>query len=359
MPSLYSSALSRDGLMRRVGRLDQVAGVTAGAFIDGPERPGRFLDIRSGGGLDARVLVDRGFDIGTLSIHGVPVGWRSPVGFRAPFLHHADEDSGSGMLRSLDGFLVTCGLDHVRGAAEGPAGHFGPRRATHRYPLHGRIGQTPAQLIGHGQTWQGDQCTLWCEGLVRQAMLYGEVLELHRRIEVAVGGRTLAITDRIVNAGFRPTPFMQLYHVNFGYPMLDAATRLVLPGRPDAEARLRMPATLPEEAEDELFEIAPAPPIGGEQRASIINPGLAGGLCVTLAWTAENLPRLQVWRHLAPGMHVIAIEPATNRAAPRATLETGGEIRSLAPGEVVQHRLQITAHGGAEALALLPTADHA
>jgi len=264
-------------------------------------------------------------------------------------------DAGAGLLRSLDGFMVTCGLDHVRGAAEGSAAHFGARRGMQRYPLHGRISQTPARLIGYGEAWTGDECTLWCGGVVRQAMLYGEVLELHRRIEVPLGGTRLVIRDRVANLGHRPTPNVQLYHVNFGFPLLDADTELRLPGAPEVEAALHGAAPPPCEAGDELHDMPAVEAGAGEARAAILNRRLAGGIGVELAWSAATLPRLQVWRNLSPGMHVLAIEPATNQAAKRDMLEAAGAIRYLDPGQVIEHWLGIEVLQGAAALARLDT----
>ncbi|WP_203075731.1 aldose 1-epimerase family protein [Falsiroseomonas ponticola] len=349
MPFLFGRRMSRGELLRQVGRLEQVAGITLSEFADGPERPGRHLDIRSGGGLELRVLVDRGFDIGALTSGGVPLGWRSPNGFRSPFLHHDDEDGGAGMLRSLDGFMVTCGLDHVRGPAEGSAAHFGPRRPTQHYPLHGRIAQTPAKLLGQGEVWEGDDCTLWCEAELRQTMLYGEVFALRRRIAVPLGSTSILIEDRIQNLGFRPTPFVQLYHLNFGFPLLDRETEVYLPDAAGLASVLRGPTAAPEEAGDELYEAPPAP--GGTRRAGILNRSLAGGIGVALDWDAASLPHLQIWRNMAQGMQVLAIEPATNEAAKRAVLEAAGAIRYLAPGETVEHRLRIEVLHGAAALA--------
>lgn len=353
MPFLFGRRMSRVELLRQVGRIEQVAGITLSEFADGPERPGRHLDIRSGGGLELRVMVDRGFDIGALTSGGVQLGWRSPNGFRSPFLHHDDEDGGAGMLRSLDGFMVTCGLDHVRGPAEGSAAHFGPRRPTQRYPLHGRIAQTPAKLLGQGEVWEGDDCTLWCEAELRQTMLYGEVLALRRRIAVPLGGTSIVIEDRIQNLGFRLTPFVQLYHLNFGFPLLDREAEVYLPDAPGLASVLRGPAAAPEDAGDELYEAPPAS--GGTRRAGILNRSLAGGIGVALDWDATSLPHLQIWRNMAPGMQVLAIEPATNEAMKRDVLEAAGAIRYLAPGETVEHRLRIDVLHGAAALARFDT----
>jgi hypothetical protein len=61
--------------------------------------------------------------------------------------------------------------------------------------------------------------------------VFGENLVLTRRIEAALGGATIGVTDRVENRGFRPTPHMLLYHYNFGFPLLDEGAELLLPSR--------------------------------------------------------------------------------------------------------------------------------
>ena len=99
------------------------------------------------------------------------------------------------------------------------------------YPLHGRIAQIPARLLGYGERWQGDRCTLWAEAEVAQMAVFGENLVLTRRIEAELGGTSLSVDDRVENRGFRPTPHMLLYHYNFGYPLLDEGAELLVPSR--------------------------------------------------------------------------------------------------------------------------------
>lgn len=358
MVSLFGRQMPARDLARRSGRLAQVAGISLGAYADGPERHVRFLEIRSGGGLELRILVDRGMDIGELHIDGVPVAWRSPTGFRAPALTSGGEDEGAGILRSFDGLLVTCGLDHVRRATTGPADHFGSRRSQLAYPMHGRIAMAPAQLSGYGEAWQGDDCTFWCEGIVRQAMLYGENLVLRRRIEVPLGGTQATIVDRVENAGFHTVPHMLLYHVNFGYPLLDEAAELLLPagyGARDGsalprDALRRQAGPAGPDAPDEVLDLAPGGPQAAAPACALVNPGLRGGLAVALDWDPAGLPFLQVWRNLSDGIYVLAVEPAAQPFAPREDLAAQGALRLLQPGEIVEYRLRLSAHAGTAAL---------
>src|SRR5262249_55937534 len=98
-------------------------------------------------------------------------------------------------------------------------------------PLHGRIANTPATLIGAGERWDGDRCTLWIEGEVRQSAVFGEHLRLRRRIEADLGEDVIRLSDRVTNAGFDRTPHVLLYPLNLGWPLLDEGSRFVAPIR--------------------------------------------------------------------------------------------------------------------------------
>jgi hypothetical protein len=64
MPDLDGTFYSREDLLRRVGRLEQVAGVRLTTLGDGSERGVRLLEFRTGSGFEFDVIVDRAFDIG-------------------------------------------------------------------------------------------------------------------------------------------------------------------------------------------------------------------------------------------------------------------------------------------------------
>ena len=113
-----------------------------------------------------------------------------------------------------------------------PAAHYlYEHRKVVSSSIHGRIATIPGQLLGYGEVWDGDECTLWCEGLVQQSTVFGEDLHLIRRIEAKVGESDFTLTDRVVNHGFYRTPHMFLYHINVGHPVLDEGSRYVAPIR--------------------------------------------------------------------------------------------------------------------------------
>ena len=90
------------------------------------------------------------------------------------------------------GMVVTCGLDHTLLGGVDSASSSTRLQPEIEYGLMGRIGMLPARLVGYGEGWHGDECVLWAEGVVRQAAVFAEALELRRRIEVTVGALPFA-----------------------------------------------------------------------------------------------------------------------------------------------------------------------
>ena len=231
MPRLHGREYTRTELLRRVGRLDQVAGVRLVTLGDGPGRGVRVLEFRTGGGLGFDVLVDRAFDVGRCELDGWPLAWQSNPGIVGPWYYEPDD---WGWFRAWGGgMVVTCGLDHTLGPGEDSALHFNQPhiRTTQKFGLHGRVGGLPARLVGYGERWDGDGCVLWAEGEVLQSAVYGEHLLLRRRIEALVGERRFRIHDVVENVGHTPVSHMLLYHCNVGFPVVDEGSELLVPAR--------------------------------------------------------------------------------------------------------------------------------
>src|SRR5215210_6591614 len=231
MPRLWDRNYRREDLLRRTGRLEQVAGVRLVTLGDGAERGVRVLEFCTGTGFAFDVVVDRAFDVGRCEISGRPLGWLSGVGFAGPWYY---EPEGLGFFRSFaGGLLTTCGLEHMLFMAEDTAEHYHyPPKKTETFGLHGRVSNRPARLVGYGERWDGNECVLWAEGEILQAAVFGEHLLLRRRIEAKMGESRLTIYDEVENVGHDQTPHMYLYHVNVGFPVVDEGSELLLPALP-------------------------------------------------------------------------------------------------------------------------------
>jgi len=343
MTRLFGTYHTAASLAQRTGNLSQIGGVRLATLEDGAGRGMRVLDFATGSGLNFTVSVDRAMDISALSHKGRAIGWQSAAGMRHPGLHNATEDDGLGWNRGFTGFLATCGLDHTLGPETVPADTYGyPRKATVTHGLHGRISNTPARLTGYGEAWSGDTCTLWAEGVTVQATIFGEVLHLHRRIEADLGGNEVRLRDRVVNAGYSVEPHMFMYHVNFGYPLLDKNAEFVAP---IAEVIHATHAEHGLDAQGIGYRTVPEPRVGlGEQvwqhdmladaaglvPMALINDHLGFGLEITTR--KDQLPVALQWQNFRAGEYVLGLEPSTHHLPGNNFARDRDEMIWLPPG---------------------------
>jgi len=332
--------MTRKELLRRIGRLEQVAGIEPFEFDDGPARGVRAFRFRTGSGLSFDVLPDRGMDLSSAEHRGTPLAWLSPNGVVAPSFH---EPEGEDWLRSFPGgLLVTCGLRNV-----GPPG----KREGEVLGLHGRASHIPASGVCHDVSWDQEGCVLEARGQIREARVFGSNLVLRRRISARAGESRVTIEDEVENEGFEPEPLMVLYHINLGWPLLDETSRLVGPGRTgeppeprDEEARKglktwdRFAAPTPG-FEERAFYHHPTAGIDGMAEARVENHAL--GLAFSVRFHPEELPEFVQWTMTGEGTYVLGLEPATCRVEGPEAEEAAGRVIRLEPGEIRLHRLEI------------------
>jgi hypothetical protein len=217
------------------------------------------------------------------------------------------------------------------------------------------VGVIPARLAGYGERWDGDRCTFWAEGEVRQVSFYGERLVLRRRIEADLGGATLRVYDEVENIAFAPVTHMQLYHVNVGWPIVNEGSELLIPA---TEARdvhdeapgdyRRLPAPLAGVTE-RVFEHEVAAGPDGIVTVAVVNRRL--GIGFAERFRRSQLPRQNTWWMMAEGFYALGLEPATNRDSGRWEARRRGELQSLAPGETRRYDLELEVLADAAAIA--------
>jgi hypothetical protein len=347
MPELFGASFRRDDLLRRVGRLGQIAEVRLVTLGDGLARGVRVLEFRTGSGFAFDVLVDRSFDVGTCQFGGQSLSWQSGAGVVAPWYYDPDQ---WGWFRAWGGgMVVTCGLDHTLVPGQDTAAHFNqPHVLDHvSYGLHGRIGGLPARLAGYGERWVGDDCVLWAEGEVLQSAVFGESLLLRRRIEASVGACSFSIQDQVENVGHTRTSHMLLYHCNVGFPVVDEGSELLVPSHRTTtdygvpvDGYQVMSAPVPN-ATEACFEHEVIAEPEGTVPVAVVNRRL--GLGVYQVFRNDQLPHHTVWRMLGEGTYAVGLEPSTNRDAGRWDARERGELQWLEPGETRRYDLQVGA----------------
>jgi Domain of unknown function (DUF4432) len=315
----------------KVANPDQLATAIASTVADGPARGCRAVDLRVAGGIDARLLPDRGFDVGQAWFRGVPLAWISPVGESAPLSDLTGEawrDAFGG------GLITTCGLRNVGAPSEG-------------HGLHGRYSHLPASGVRLDRATENG-AVLVAAATVDEREGDCTHLRVERTIRTRTGRGLLELTDVTSNLGAEAEPAPILYHVNLGAPLFDEVARLELDSlevRPrDAEAERGLgswmvPGRPQEGAAEMVFEHRVRPDSQGWGRAALVNP--SAGLVVVLTWRQAGLPRFHQWLHRGRGMYVLGLEPANCSVLGRAADRAAGTLPVLRPGERRRTELRI------------------
>ena len=213
--------------LSKVGDQSQLFGSRLIRLADGSGEGSRLLQVWTAAGLAFDIAVDRGFDIYRVFFRGRGVDWLGPSGFRSRFEY---EPPGWGWLRNFHGGLLgTCGLDHVLFPITRKVPEYGfPADRDVEFGLHGRVSNQAAELVAREIEAGNDGPVIRIRGVVNQSALYNETLLLDRVITVPALGSQIEVVDAVYNRGFRPTHHEMLYHINFGYPLVDAGTRIQL-----------------------------------------------------------------------------------------------------------------------------------
>jgi hypothetical protein len=303
-----------------------IATAVSSLVTDGRASGCRAIDVRVQGGIDLRLLPDRGLDAGDAWFGGVPLDWRSPVGETAPV-------ANDWMLSFGGGLMVTCGLRNVGVPSEG----------------HGQHGDfTFQKAVVEAVERSGDAIIV--QGRIAEVAALGHHLEVERTWRTYAGQGLVQLEDVVTNRGRETEPALQLYHVNLGAPLWAEGAELVLDARathprdadaePYADSWNRAPGIVPGAAE-RVFEHEVAPGADGWCSASVRNPRL--GLELEVRWDAATMPRMWQWVHPAPGLGVLGLEPANCSVLGVAHDRTAGRLPELAAGEERRTRLEIRA----------------
>lgn len=223
------------------------------------------------------------------------------------------DDGDPRIWHSLQGFLFTCGPDHIRHPddIEGTDG---------RYPIHGSAAGHPAELTGQGADWARARIPL-------RLVAGGEAL-IEREWRIEDDG-WVCLRDRVTNTGSLPFASMTMYHMNVGGRLLGPETRLegaMFEGGGMAWTFFDDPGG--------VFCVPATRGADGEGMAHVaLGPvAAADGLSLELRFNTAALPHLQMWRARRDGVNVMGIEPCTHRWESRQVLRDAGELDFLEKG---------------------------
>ena len=318
-------------LLRRVGSLDQIAGIRQYRVAAGAGEGTTLFAVHNRAGLEYTVVADKCLDLFDFRYRGVNLAFRTTNGLVHPARAGSMADDffnywGGGM-------LATCGLANVGDACEEDGLH----------PVHGRIGNTPARLVQAEERWDQDDLRLEVAGEMSESRLHGRHLTMRRSVVTTLDSKAVEVRDEVTNLSEAEVPIFLLYHVNVGHPLLDDETDVWC----NADC-LDEPTGGPMGPPDAGTLMSTTLHRGGPQAAAaaVVNHRL--GLGLGLEWDRGRLPLMHQWRSRTPGDYVLAIEPATCAVSGRAKALADGHVPLLAGFSTASFGLTLTVLDGSD-----------
>ena len=295
---------------KRVNNSLQLGYVRRYTLSEGKENGLKVVELNNG---ILRVLLNesKALDVMQIWYKGVNMSFVSKNGFTVRELPFIKRFEG--------GMIYTCGLDSI-GGRDG-------------FELHGSLHNTPSKVV---EVIQNDD-KLQVKAIVENTALFGENLALQRTITLLVNDNKFLLEDKLINMGVRTENYCLLYHINFGYPMLDEGVEIV--------ADLSSVTPRSEHSEEKVlsrpvFE----PPIDNEEErcyfldnnsdcVSVVNKKI--GKKATISYSKDTLPCLIQWNSPASHDYALGLEPSTS------FLDDKFSYKEIEPNNEVDFAVQI------------------
>ncbi len=338
---LFGKNYTKKKILERVGDVCQIGGVRQYEYSDGVSKGVKAADLKNGNGLNITVLLDRGMDIGDAVYKGASLVWKSSN--REPHPLYFDKDGYEWLQTFSGGLLVTCGLTYFGAPCVDENENLG---------LHGRISNIQAYNISTNSRWEGNDYWIWVKGKVRETAVFKDKLEMERKISMKLGEDKIYIEDTIENIGFKDSPLMTLYHMNFGFPLIDNRSRLELFKHKTMhylEDAIKHKEDYDEftDPENNYIHRVYLHDLASDQEdncnALIMNRNFQNGkgLGLSIKFNKNNLPFLNEWKMMGKGEYVVAVEPTNAPVRGRETERKEGYLRFIEPGQEIKNRIEI------------------
>jgi len=323
-----SSAIQRSGSLR------QLAGTRHCVLTNGGAGGVRAIDVNTGNGLCYTILPDRGLDISFASYKGLNFTYLSPQEELSAAYYDC---RGDGWHRTFfAGLLTTCGPVNFGNACEYNGWEYG---------IHGRFNVTPAiNVCDQTDVVNG---IIKVSGTIANYVLFGEKLEIRRTISSVVGENRIKINDVATNLSDEATPNMMLYHINFGYPMLDENARIFVGsenccGYDDYSQKYidKIGSFGPPHIENKEKNYLHTMKKDSTGIARIFNDKLGFG--VEISFNTATLPFMTQWKYERARDYVLALEPSNAPCESIADVSKSGLLPVLGPGCSVEYDVEIS-----------------
>lgn len=286
------------------------------------------------GELTFTLLEDRCLDIYSVKHKGKQVAWLSKNGVVAPTYY---DPADIGWLKSFSGgLLTTCGLLNV-----GPPSVFYGRK----HGLHGRISNIPAEHVHVRREKTDSGFRVAVSATVIEAGVHGCNYEMRRTISAETEHAVITLHDEITSHSDIPEPLMLMYHINFGYPLINPNAVLKIY---DSEKIIPRKGAAADHMD--TWDQFDPPSAGAEERVylhqlkqnenktsyyTLRNRAENPDMSVDVYFSSDSLPYLTLWKNPRPGEYVAGIEPGNNHGEGIMFEEDLKKLRYVEPEETV------------------------
>lgn len=321
---------------RYIGNQYQIGGTRHYRLTEGNSDGCRCIDVRTGSGFEYTIVCDRGLDISLASFKGTNlVHLTEEMESNPAFYDPWDTE----WLRTFNaGLLTTCGPTHLSSPCNDNGENLGQ---------HGRWSSLPGKKICDLTDFE--QGKIEIQGDLCDTVPFGHKLKIHRRITSEFGKSTVTVEDTIKNEGGRPAPLNVLYHINFGYPLLDENATIHVPSEKCCgyneytEKRLdeRNTVKVPDGNNAEKNYLHTFSKEDEKVTVWIHNKNLQNGLAFYITFDSKQLPYMTQWALEDVKDYVLALEPANVPCEPRDVLRKKGILPFLQPGETIKFTVEM------------------
>ena len=311
-----------------IGHQSQLCGVREARLSGGKADGMRALEVYNASKLRFTVSLDRGGDIPYLFYDSKSMSYIAPCGMAAPQYY---EKEGAGFLKSFTaGFLTTCGLT----AVGSPCVDDGES-----LPLHGTVSHIPCEQFSYDINDESITVNL----KLYDAALFSHKLMLERKYICGMNDDILIIRDKVTNIGSKQTPYMILYHCNFGYPLLCEKSRLEINSTGVAPRDARAEEGIAEwnkilTPQADFTEQCYYHTFSEKPRISLSNPEIKTEM--TMTFSDKSLDCFTQWKMMGEYEYVMGLEPGNCLPDGRDVMREKGILKFLAPGESAENEIR-------------------
>ncbi len=292
------------------------------------QKPVEAVRLKNEAGLELVCVPDRALDLYSLRLDGKAVSYTNPQAGISP--ENFAEDGTEGFAKNFFvGFLTTCGLIQSGRPCQ---------EAGRRFGLHGRISNTPCSPV---EIWETQE-DIHVRGTAQEVHPAGEHMRLLRTLRLDKHTPTLEIHDRVTNLGAAPTPYMIMYHINFGEPFLSP--------------KLKISADFTYIEDRDTGTLAPLEAVTGmgtqgtrgREKVFYTQADLQGGVLLEnreaemgllLTAQGDGLDWLGIWQSFHGTPAILGIEPCNCPGLGRVNARKRGLLPLLSPGETRENRI--------------------